>query len=121
MFNRCRNLLLLGVSCVLFTACSSVEYVSHRDVKHLKSSGLAADDVSKKRQYGALLFKKKAARDGSQDARAFVIRKDRSAYVAETMLMDNSDDGKASFDRSYLSFGADKKHGIVGFKLRFTY
>lgn len=116
------RILLVSFGCFSVVSCSSVEYVTSREVPYVKASGFSEDHLdSKKKQFGALLFKAKKKSDTPDDTRAFLIRKDSSSYVAETLLYDNSFDDKATFEKTYFSFGADKKNKRIGLKLRFVY
>ncbi len=112
---------LVAILCIMLSACSSVKYVATRDVSGLESASFINDYPKNSKQLGAIVLMSSDENGEKQAGKAFVLRKDHSTYMAETLITDNGNDRKASFKRSYFSFGADKRNNVVGLKLRFVY
>lgn len=116
------------------SACGGVEYVDNLSLR--EGSYLSAQqkmdmerDKGKLRQFGALVIGKKkkdgngqtVSLNGEDTPRVFMLKRNRDAVRAETLLFDNTDESKAMFKRTYLSFGADRKQKTVGLQLRLIY
>lgn len=116
---------ILGVcmACLL-SACSSVSYLDrHSAAFRGDGSTSRAKPLAEKRkglqEFGAIHFADEKDPEGR--GRTFVLKRDKSYFAAETTLVDNTGDSKSWFDRSYLSFGADRRKHTLGFQLRFVY
>lgn len=123
--NSIRNL-MMAVLLALFVlstgACSGIEYI---DNSTLREMDLRDKKVSTNesgifpKQLGALAIGgNKATGD---EGRIFRIKRQGSGYTAQTILVDNAGVGKASFEKSYLTFGSDKNMDSFRIELKFVY
>ncbi len=123
MFVNVRNIMVTLICCMTITACSSVDYVRHPYGEKSKAS--VGDKSLKKfpKNFGALVTPDKIDPETGEKVKGHIVllKRQKSRYMAEAELFDNSNVENAKFDRSYLSFGADHKKKQIGFKLRFEY
>lgn len=109
---------------LLLSACSNVSYIDrHSYAFRDDSNNSRAKPLAEKRkglqEFGAIHFAD--PKDPEGKGRTFVLKRDKSYLAAETTLADHTGESKSWFDRSYFSFGADRKKNLIGFQLRFVY
>jgi len=114
--------------CLSATACGDMHYV---DNQSLRSAGyLHAPDQSdiREHRYGAVILSDRpytalvdSNTSDNQPPRIYVIKRQKQKMLAETLLSDQSGTKNAVFEKSYLSFSADKQKKRVGIELRFLF
>jgi len=102
--------------------CAGVDYVDNKTLGQMglldsKNSGVP-------KQFGAIMLTNEDSEDAEgkeNKANMVFLKRYKSAYMAQTMLFDNTGDEKASFEKSYLTVGADRKKKSVRLELKFTF
>ncbi len=135
--NRLTAYVALAAGLVLFTGCAGIDYVpmsALRADSNLAQISAAMQHIpgKKVRQFGALLIRSqdRPVQDASlygasapkmATDRIFLLKREDSRYIAETLLFDHSNDPHAKFDRSYFALGVDRKKKSLGLRVRFQF
>ena len=119
------TLCIMLLLCMPTVACSNMSYVSNQQLEDHYSTSFAqltSAATKKSKHYGAIRLKSYSDyEEGVNSDRIFLlIRYDRK-YMAETLLFDHSNNTKANFEKSFISFGADNKNRSISLRLRFIY
>ncbi len=125
-YKQLKRIVLILPFCVLISACSSIKYVSNNTLRDISLADSNISVKEKARKYGAIIIGKTNREQGKLDFtkyehRVFILKTHKSRYIAETLLTDNSGEKKPTFDRSYFSFGADRKNKSFRMQIRFVY
>ena len=129
LLDRVKNILLAIPLTLWAGACSTIDYV---DSSTFTSYTLPKSDdshmtyITKGDNGGmnGLAFVLKGddnTATGEDGDTAFFLKKKKSRYMVETVLFDSKDDDNSYFEKSFFSFGADRKKKSVGVELRFVY
>jgi hypothetical protein len=107
----------------IIQACTGVQYVDNQTFEQLKlkyNVDLKTDtkDRTVPRQLGGLMVP--GSKPG-ENPHLVLFKREKGKYLAETMLSDNTDDSKAMFKKTYLTFGANKGLDGLSFEFRLTY
>lgn len=112
--------------CFSMSACSNMEYVSsHALAKSynlsLHQGGSSVTPLPK--HYGAIKLTRSPGVDSEEQPqeRVFLLKREKGHYMAETLLFDHSTEPNRTFEKSFLSFGANRDNRSVGLALRFIY
>lgn len=115
------------------SACSNVHYVSNNALKYVENTTAQHEDIirqdQRKTYYGGFIWVPKKANTAlTQDSkspkktpRLFLLKREASHYVAETLLKDNTGIQDATFEKTYFSVGTDDDNRSVGLRFRFIY
>lgn len=120
-----KRLMIAIPFCLTAAACSSsVEYLDNGSLQssNLVSGSYKEDLIAEKgnglKQFGAFVVK---TGDKNAEPRVFVIKREKGKIMAETLLFDNTGEKNSMFEKTFLSFGANRERSSFGISFRFVY
>ncbi|MCB2081512.1 MAG: hypothetical protein H6908_01595 [Hyphomicrobiales bacterium] len=114
---------LILVGClVMLPACANVSYISRGELNKRAITGEPRSAAKRPKEkglyeFGALHFKGEEGTNGQ----TVILKRKKSYYAAEALMVDHPGEDDSWFDRSYVSLGADHKKKTIGLQLRFVY
>ena len=117
LYNR-KSLLVLLLSFSV-VGCANVDYVSRGSLKKMGFTEASGKGFAKR--YGAIALKSNSSEDDEENSSLILLGKNKSSYVAETILHSRKDDEKGFIDKSYLAVAADRRKKGLMMQVRFVY
>ena len=129
---KMKKLLTLTVLTLGLNACSSFDF-SRDGSNFVTTQGFDDLDIAegfsgssyipkdKTKTLGVLTIADFNKNEADRDPKTFLIKREKSKFMAETLLFTSNNKDKDFFDETYMNFGVDRKnHGLsVEFSMKF--